>query len=539
MQMTRTTNKPRATWVAAIAALLAIASPALAAQDARPAPPPPRASAPRPPRERPQRPPTPEPAEAPEPPEPAEWPDPVIAPMPPMPPEAFEAFDFDFDVDWDTPEVANAMRDARRAMRAAGADMRGRRFELLRYQDFAGEMARTKDPVYKTYLEGRQLLTDSEWEKGLAKFGEVIGQHAQSKHVDGSLFWSAYALKKMSRYPEAWRATERLVNEYPKSRWMDETRELRGELAPLAGQPVDPAYKAKQEEELKIAVLQGLMSSGNPQRAIDAARGIIKCGSTATPRLKQHAVILLSQVEGQEGTNLLLETLKCETDPKVRKQTIIALGQRLDDARNRPRILAELKQLALTGDPESAKMAVVALGQNDDADVAPFLIELARGAQNVEIRKLAIVMLGQRSDQVACDALAGLYRTEKDPELQRHVLVMIAQNDCEKAIETLTDVARNGATAELRRFALIMLAQRDGERALGVLVQMYDSAKDEGTKESVINGLCQMVERKPALLKLMQIAKNEASNEIRKRAIGCIGRSDDPEAIQFLVDLLK
>jgi HEAT repeat protein len=541
MQITRNDNKPRATRTAALAALLAIATQAFAALDVRPAPAPapaPRASAPRPPQDRPPR--GSEPAIAPMPPEPADVPgvpEPAEAPEPPEPPDY--DFDFDIDIDWDNPQVANAMRDASRAMRRAGADMRGRRFELLGFQDFSSEIARTKDPVFKTYLEGRQLLSESEWEKGLGKFNEVITQHKDSKHVDGSLFWSAYALKKMSRYPEAWKATERIVNEYPKSRWIDETQQLREEIAGPAGQPIPPEVKARQEEELKIAVLQGLMQNGNQQRAVEVAGGILKPGSTASPRLKQHAVILLSQIEGSAATDLLIQTLERETDPKVKKQIIIALGQRIDDAASGARIFEVLKRIALSGDPESAKMAVVALGQNDDPRVLPFLIELARNAQSVEIRKHAIVMLGQRDDPAACDALASLYRNEKDPELQRHVLVMIAQNDCEKAIETLTEVARNGATAEVRRFALIMLAQRDEERALGVLVQMYDAAKDEATKESVITGLGQMVDRKPALLKLMQIAKNESSPELRKRAIIYIGQSEDPEAIQFLIDLLK
>ena len=525
MQITRTLTKPRATWAAVTAALLAIASsasPALAVQGPRPdAPPPPAARAPRS-QDRPPR-----------------APEPAIAPEPPEFGDFYFDRDFDFDVDWSNPQVANAMRDAQRALRRAGADLQGRRFELLGFQDFSGEIARTKDPVFKTYLEGRQLLGESEWEKGLAKFNEVITQHKDSKHVDGSLFWSAYALKKMSRYPEAWRATERIVNEYPKSRWIDETKELRGEIAVQAGQPIPQEVRAQQEEELKIAVLQGLMSNGNEQRAIEAATNILRQGSTASPRLKQHAVILLSQIEGAAATDLLIQTLERETDPKVKKQIIIALGQRIDDAASGQRIFEVLKRIALSGDPESAKMAVVSLGQTDDDRVLPFLIELARSAQSVEIRKHAIVMLGQRNDPAACDALAGLYRSEKDPELQRHVLVMIAQNDCPKAIETLTDVARNGATAESRRFALLMLAQRDEERALGVLVQMYDSAKDEATKESIIVGLGQMVERKAALMKLMQIAKTDPSPTLRKRAIIFIGQSDDPEATQFLVDLLK
>jgi HEAT repeat protein len=94
----------------------------------------------------------------------------------------------------------------------------------------------------------------------------------------------------------------------------------------------------------------------------------------------------------------------------------------------------------------------------------------------------------------------------------------------------------------VRRFALIQLAQKDHGKAVQTLVQMYDSEKNETIKGGIIDGLGSVLEEssdKQALHKLMAIAKSDPSIELRKKAITWIGQSKDPEATQFLVDLLK
>ena len=529
MQKTFNTQDPtlrtarRAPWAVALVAMLAVAAPVLGAQAAAPAPPRP-APSPRPVRAQ-EVPPA-------EPVEPVEPPEPVLAPEPPEP------FEYDVDFDFDSGNFGN-FYNGQFEMLSDQMQALGMRLEALRGQRFEHEIERATEPAYKAYLQGRQFLADNEWEKGLGKFTEVISQYAQSKHVDGSLFWSAYALNKLGRYQDAWRAAERLVNEFPKSRWRDEVDELRAEIAPKAGQPVPEAIRQRQEEELKIAILQGLMHGENSQRGIQAAADILKPGSTATPRLKQHAVILLSQVDGQQATDVLVNALRNETDARVRKQIIIALGQRADGA-NGTAIFEELKRIAMGDDIENARMAVVALGQNDDQRTMQLMGDLARGAKLVEVRRQAVVMLSQNGGQAACDTLIDIYRRESDAELKKFAFIQLVQGDCPQAFDILVETTRSGATADERRFAIIMLAQRDETKALDVLISLYDSAKDEDTRQFVIVSLGQKVdESKPALQKLMQIAKNEPSLQLRKLAIIHIGRSRDPEALQFLESLLK
>ena len=71
-----------------------------------------------------------------------------------------------------------------------------------------------------------------------------------------------------------------------------------------------------------------------------------------------------------------------------------------------------------------------------------------------------------------------------------------------------------------------------------VLAQLYDSETNGGVKEQLIFALGQS-QQKAALRKLMQIAKGDASVEMRKKAIFWLGQSRDPEAMKFIEEILK
>jgi hypothetical protein len=71
---------------------------------------------------------------------------------------------------------------------------------------------------------------------------------------------------------------------------------------------------------------------------------------------------------------------------------------------------------------------------------------------------------------------------------------------------------------------------------------MYDSEKNETVRTGIIDGLGQVLQEsndKEALHALMDIARRETSTDLKRKAVYWIGQSKDPEATQFLVELLK
>ena len=559
MQNTHTTNDTRpetsrrARWTTLAAVILALASPALGAiQKRRPAPPPPPQAQAAPAPRRPAAPVV-APAQAPEPPddedaqEPPEPPEMAEAPEPPDADWDFDMPDMQFDMP-DMPDVqievpdVNVMPDVhvvvpRMPMRIWRA---GEGFDWRQRQHF-DDVENEKDPARRTYLEGRNFAADSEWEKAAAKFNEVVTKYSTSKVIDAALYYYALSLKKQGKYEDGYTAANRLVAEYPKSRWADDGKKLLVELSQLTGRPLPQGVQEEEQWALKLYALRGIFES-KPAQGVQISREYFKPGSTAPTSFKQQVVVMLAQVDDPAAIDLLLDIVRTEADAKVRRQSIMMLGQRLDDKQRGDQIFNDLKGLAASSDPEVAKLAIIALSRDDGPRSLQFLIDVATSAQVPAVQKQAIMMLGQRSEPAALDALIRIYDTAKDPENRKLALVMLAQNDSPKANEKLMDVALNGGTVEIRRFALIQLAQRDPVKATQVLVRMYDTEKNETLKEGIIDGLGQIINEtnnKEALHKLMKIAKDDPSIQMRKKAVFWIGRSKDPEATQFLVDLLK
>jgi hypothetical protein len=67
---------------------------------------------------------------------------------------------------------------------------------------------------------------------------------------------------------------------------------------------------------------------------------------------------------------------------------------------------------------------------------------------------------------------------------------------------------------------------------------MYDSEQNPQLKGALLRGFGDS-NQKSAVRKLMTIARNDQSVELRKTAVRYLGQSKDPEALKFLEDLLK
>jgi TolA-binding protein len=89
----------------------------------------------------------------------------------------------------------------------------------------------SSDAEMKIFRDGRDLVGDEAWEKAATKFREYLGKYPKGKDTDAALYWLAFVLKKQEKYQDADRALERLVSEYPGSKWKDDASAMRIELA--------------------------------------------------------------------------------------------------------------------------------------------------------------------------------------------------------------------------------------------------------------------------------------------------------------------
>src|SRR5215216_6154242 len=92
------------------------------------------------------------------------------------------------------------------------------------------QTSNSSDAEVKIFREGRDLISEEEWDEASGKFAEYMKKYPKGKDVDAAMYWMAYAFVKQEKFQEADRALVRLISEYPNSRWRDDAKALQLQL---------------------------------------------------------------------------------------------------------------------------------------------------------------------------------------------------------------------------------------------------------------------------------------------------------------------
>lgn len=286
--------------------------------------------------------------------------------------------------------------------------------------------------------------------------------------------------------------------------------------------------------EFKIVVLQALFES-DPQRGIAAATDWLKPGSTQTQRCKSAALTLLARHGGKAATPTILNVARTESDPKLRAKAISVLGVTNDDS-----VVDALRDFAIsTQDNDIVEGALYALSQHSSPRATAALGEIAMSSKPVTLRKMAINGIANRAGEPAVDELFKIYGADQNVEIRKSVIGGLSRRRSDRAGAKLLEIARGADNIELRKAAISGISRRNGAQAVDTLLGLYDAEKNEELKDQIIYSLGSSND--PRIVhKLIEIAKNpQTPIERRKRAIGWLSRSKDPEVLKFLEDLLK
>ena len=393
------------------------------------------------------------------------------------------------------------------------------------------------DAATKTFSEARNLIKDGEWAKAEQSFSRFIADYPQDKDIAAATYWLAFALKQQNRFQDAEKTLAQLIEKYPGSSWVTDARALRIEIAPRltnnGGTGVIREGVKDPEEEIRLAALQSLFEA-KPERGVAMAADILKPGSGESRLMKEGAIALLIDCEIKPAINLLIDTVRNETDYELRKKAVRALGIHDDES-----VLDPLKSLVnQSTDKEIARIAIQALAEHQGQRAQSMLVEIARSNADLELRAAAIQGLGDHEDESAVNELFKLYSSDKDETIRKEIISALGEINLPSAQLRLFEIARSADVVKLRHMAIQALGEHEGERAVDNLIQLYDSEKDEGTKEEILDALGESNEKK-ALRKLIDVARKDPSLKLRKKALASIGESDDPEAVKFLEELLK
>jgi len=177
---------------------------------------------------------------------------------------------------------------------------------------------------------------------------------------------------------------------------------------------------------------------------------------------------------------------------------------------------------------------------------------------------VAIASISSRTGEPAVDALFRIYDGDQTVEIRKAVISGFANRRSERAGTKLYDIARSSDNVELRKAAISAISRRGGDKAIEFLLNLYDTEKNEELKDQIVNSLGygsgmlmaplimdsektvytmnpkNRMEDQRVIRKMIEIARSpQAPMERRKRAIGWLSRSKDPEVLKFLEELLR
>jgi hypothetical protein len=265
----------------------------------------------------------------------------------------------------------------------------------------AGQLGR-RQPVAplqrqeRVYDSGLRLLDAGRWEDAVRAFSQVVA--LKGTRSDAALYWTAYAQNRLGQRAEALQAIERLLKEFPDSRYTTQARALDVEVRGDAGQPVNP--EAQRDDELKVIALQALQRT-DPDRAVQMLEGILR--GSSTPGLKTRALFVLAQSGIPRARQTLVEAARGNLGPEVQERAIDYLAARRggDNA-------AVLTQVYGSSSDINVKRRIVrALALSGDSTR---LVELARKETDFRLKRDIVGRLSQMRDEVATSYLLELLK---------------------------------------------------------------------------------------------------------------------------------
>ncbi len=414
------------------------------------------------------------------------------------------------------------------------------------------------------YYEARAELRAGDYAEAAAGFAEVVERHPDDELAGRALYWRAFALSRQGdrlALLAAKRALEEQFERYPDAARDGDSAELaveiRGELAQLgdADAAADIARLADDirggssgttlteegafDDETRLAALNALLQM-DPQRAMPILQKVLtEKPENYSTEFRERAVFLLSQNAPDRDTVLDTFMHVIENDPsdEVREQAVFWLSQTKD-----PRVVDILEAMVRGNDedPEIRDKAIFALSQVGGARAHEVLRDLALDETAPhDLRAKAVFWMSQLGDERASDFLVQLFRSTDDTELKDKALFSISQLGGAEAREFMASVVRDeDEPAEVRKQALFWMSQLGGTVDADVILQLFRDVDDVDVREQAIFALSQLGTR-DATAALIDIARDATEGELREKAVFWLGQSTDPEARDFLADLVE
>lgn len=189
---------------------------------------------------------------------------------------------------------------------------------------------------------------------------------------------------------------------------------------------------------------------------------------------------------------------------------------------------------------DAKKRFIVAIGIHDESPKAiEFLKGVLTGGGDTDLRGDAAFWLGQTDNDAARKVLTDVAWNDPSEDVREKCVFALSQMNGEPAVDALISIAKTHKDGETRKHAAFWLGQKASDRAVGVLRDLAYNDEDTEVQRSAMFALTQTREDGGGVDELIEIARTHPNPKLRKDAIFWLGQSEDPRALEVLVEMVK
>lgn len=394
----------------------------------------------------------------------------------------------------------------------------------LAAQPSAADLAPVGKTAASLYREGHERLERGDWSGAVTRF-ERLESELRSRGetgADGAMYWRAYAQSAAGRAREASATAERLIAEFPGSRWADEARVFTAGagagLAALEANGGDGDARGDRRaddaaEKDALAAIDALLATDNP-KAVPVLERVL--ASNHGDRVKVRALFVLVQLDAAAGSRALDAILTGNGSTHLKREAVkmLAVGGERET-------LDRLEPLYAGADLATRRAVLEAwmIGERIDLLARVVGTEPDRG-----LRRQAIHLIGAAGDGATLETL---YASLTDPGDRGEVLTAFGvANDGAR----LARIARAERDPAVQRRALESLGIVGGTEARTTIREIYAASTDKGVKRAAINGLIIAKDGEG----LVALYRGESDADFKRELMRALSVVDDDAAIELI-----
>lgn len=363
------------------------------------------------------------------------------------------------------------------------------------------------------YRRASRMVDERKYEEALPYYNRIIEQ--KGTRLEGALYWKAYTQAKLGQRDGALATLDELKKGYAQSRWLNDAKALELEIRQRGGRAASP--ESVEDEELKLLAINGLLST-EPERAIPLLEKQLN-NPTNSPKLKDRALFVLAQSRNQRARDIVARYAAGGSNPDQQALAIQYLGS--FGKENRDKLMEIYRS---SSEPQIKRAVLRGLQMSRDSE---YLLQISRSEQNPELQREAIRYAAHAGADVSAMWNANLGKETKEAILEG---LMSRQN-----VDKLVEIAKTDSDVQVRRRAIEFLGSVQRERGGTILQQLYSSEQDKKVRTTILHSLRSQENVKA----LIEVARKESDPQLKREAVQMLSSMKNPEATEFLVELLN